>query len=133
MKKHVDVVGALIRKDDQFFICQRSSEMTLPLMWEFPGGKIEEGESEEVALVREIKEELFCDIQVNKHIDTSYYEYDSFTINLSVYECELISDVMPKIDEHSDSAWIKNDEFDDYIFAPADIPAIKVIKEIYAK
>lgn len=133
MKKHVDVVGALIKKDNKFFVCQRSSEMSLPLMWEFPGGKIETGESEEEALVREIREELSCSIKVIRHIDKSYYEYDTFTIDLSVHECELTGDNSPVIEEHSDYAWITVDQFDDYDFAPADIPAINVIKELYAK
>ncbi len=132
MKKHVDVVGALIKADNKFFICQRSSSMTLPLMWEFPGGKIEKNESEKEALVREIKEELSCDIEVIKHIDTAYYEYDSFTINLAVYLCKLSNDSIPMIDEHSDSAWIEITEFDKYDFAPADLPAIAAIKEMYA-
>lgn len=133
MKKHVDVVGALIKKGDKFFVCQRSEIMTLPLLWEFPGGKIEAGEIEQDALVREINEELSCDIKINKHIDTSFYEYEKFTINLSVYECELVNDTKPLIEEHSDSAWILINEFKDYDFAPADIPAIKVIEGLYAK
>ncbi len=133
MKKHVDVVGALIKANNKFFICQRSSKMTLPLLWEFPGGKIEKGESEKDALIREIKEELSCDIDVIKHINTAYYEYDSFTIDLAVYMCKLSNDSIPMIEEHSDFAWIEVTEFDKYDFAPADLPAIKVIKDLYAK
>lgn len=132
IKKHVNVVGALIIKDDKFYICQRSKDMTLPLMWEFPGGKIEAGEKPEEALVREINEELSCDITVKAHIDTSFYEYGTFTIELSVYEAELV-DSEPVISEHCDCSWIELDEFDNYNFAPADMPAIEVIKEKYAK
>lgn len=132
MKKHINVVGALIIKDDKFYICQRSKVMSLPLMWEFPGGKIEVGEKPEEALVREINEELSCDINVKGHIDTSFYEYDTFTIELSVYEVEL-TDSQPVISEHCDFAWIELGKFDNYNFAPADIPAIKIIKEKYAK
>lgn len=131
--KHVEVVGALIVDGDKFFICQRSSVMSLPLLWEFPGGKVEFGESNEVALVREINEELSCDINVVRHINTSFYEYDNFTINLSVYECTLIGNKKPIIEEHSASAWISLDQFDDYNFTPAGGPAIKQIKGLYGK
>lgn len=132
MKKHVNVVGALIKKDNLFYICQRSRKMSLPLYWEFPGGKIEVGESNEEALVREIQEELSCEIEVVTHLNHTYYEYDTFTIDLFVYECKLINGE-PCISEHAKDAWITVDCFDEYEFAPADVPAVKYIKEVYAR
>ncbi len=133
MKKHIDVVAALIKKENSFYICQRSSKMSLPLMWEFPGGKIEVNESKKDALIREIKEELSCNVKVGSHIDTSFYEYETFTINLSVFQVELHPKELPSISEHCDYAWITVEEFDQYHFAPADLAAIEKIKELYAK
>lgn len=133
MKKHLDVVAGLIKDKDKFFICQRSEGMTLPEMWEFPGGKIEKNETPEQALIREISEELDCDIIVGNHIDTSDFDYGNFSITISVYICTLINNTIPTINEHMDSAWIRVEQFDNYIFPPADLNALNKIKEIYGK
>lgn len=133
MKKHLDVVAGLIKDKEQFFICQRSKNMTLPEMWEFPGGKIEQNESPEQALIREINEELDCDIVVDNHIDTSDFDYGHFSITISVYLCTLTNDTTPTINEHMDSAWISIDQFENYTFPPADLNALNKIKGIYGK
>lgn len=130
MKKHIKVVAGLISDNNHFFICQRSENMTLPNYWEFPGGKVEEGETNEEALRRELIEELRCDVNVGELLAENYHEYDDFTLDLLVYECTL-NERVPVITEHSASNWIPIEEFDDYLFAPADWPAIKKVKEKY--
>ena len=85
-----NVVGAAIMKDNKVLIAQRR-DGELKGKWEFPGGKIEEGETPQQALQREIKEELDIDVSVLNRIDSSYWEYTDRNINLSVYECAYVS------------------------------------------
>lgn len=128
MKKHVEVVAAAIKDiDGKIFICKRSDSMSLANYWEFPGGKIEANETHHQALIREIKEELSCEIKVNGHIDSTTYEYDTFIITLHVYYGTLKKG-NPQIHEHSDFAWVLPDEFYIYDFAPADVNACSKLK-----
>lgn len=76
MKKQINVVGAVVVRDGTILCAQRSASMSLPGMWEFPGGKIELGETPEQALRRELDEELLCTIDVGDHVETTSYEYD---------------------------------------------------------
>lgn len=132
MKKEINVVGAAIFYEGNIYICRRSPEMSLANYWEFPGGKIEDGETMEDALVREIKEELSCEIIVNEFVNTMKYDYGKFIVNLSVYECALKNE-KPIINEHSEEEWVSTDELSKYDFAPADIPAVKLLEEKYGK
>lgn len=75
-KRVIEVVGAAIIHDGKLLAMQRSEKMTLPGLWEFPGGKIEKGESEKEALIREIQEELALEIEVEENITTTAYEYE---------------------------------------------------------
>lgn len=119
MKKHIDVVAAaIIDNNGKIYICKRSKTMTLANYWEFPGGKIEENETHQVALIREIKEELNCEIDVKELIDSTTYEYDTFIITLHVYYATLKKN-NPQISEHSDACWVLPSELHLYNFAPA--------------
>ncbi|MDD4244485.1 MAG: NUDIX domain-containing protein [Bacilli bacterium] len=82
-KRHVNVVCAINKKDDKYLSVKRSDKGEVGLKWEFPGGKIEPGESMEEAIVREIKEELNCNIRVIKYLGSVYHEYETFNITLN--------------------------------------------------
>lgn len=118
-KKHHEVVCAVIIKDDLVFCCKRPNFGECALKWEFPGGKIEIGETKEEALIREIKEELNCEIKINNYLTTIDYEYNTFSLTLHVYICSLINSE-PVISEHVDSIWCKKDKLKELDFARAD-------------
>ena len=125
IKKIVHVVGAVIENESGEILCAlRGPEMTLPNYWEFPGGKIEEGESKEEALVREIDEELDCQIEVLQHVDDTTYEYEKVIVRLETYLSRIISGT-PKISEHAEIKWVPRKELNTLNWAPADIPAIE--------
>ena len=125
IKKIVHVVGAVIENESGEILCAlRGPEMTLPNYWEFPGGKIEEGESKEEALVREIDEELGCQIEVLQHVDDTTYEYEKVIVRLETYLSRIISGT-PKISEHAEIKWVPRKELNTLNWAPADIPAIE--------
>lgn len=125
IKKTVHVVGAIIENETGKILCAlRGPEMTLPNYWEFPGGKIEEGETKEEALKREIQEELDCTIEVFDQIEDTTYEYDKFIVRLETFMSKVISGT-PVISEHAEIKWVSREELPSLNWAPADIPAIK--------
>lgn len=128
MKKEIHVVGAVIVQSGKIFCAQRGRNKTLPGKWEFPGGKIEHGESPIEALKREIKEEMDCEIQVGKQIEHTIYEYDFGIVHLTTYYCRIVSG-KPQLTEHTDSKWLVPAELNELDWAPADIPAIETIKK----
>lgn len=125
MKKIIKVVGAILENDNKEILCAlRSKNMTLAKFWEFPGGKIEQGESIQDAIIREIKEELDCDIEFISVFNDNTHEYENFIVNLITVRCKLINGI-PKSNEHAKLLWLNKDYLDTIIWAPADIPAIK--------
>lgn len=125
-KKTIEVVAAAIIKDQQVLAMQRSDKMTLSGFWEFPGGKIEAGESNEDALIREIDEELNIDIEIIDYINEYSYEYDFAFVSLKVYTAKIISGSITLI-EHQDKKWLNANELLDLNWAPVDIPAAKIL------
>jgi len=127
IKKTVHVVGAIIENEKKEILCAlRGPEMTLPNFWEFPGGKIEAGESKEEALIREIHEELGCKIKVVKHVDDTTYEYEKVIVRLETFMSTVISGT-PQASEHAEIKWVPRKELTALNWAPADIPAIEKI------
>lgn len=125
MKKTIKVVGAIIQNDKDEILCAlRSKDMSMPKLWEFPGGKIEEGETIGEAIVREIKEELGCDIEFISLFNDYTHEYEKVIVNLITLRCNLIKGI-PKANEHAKLLWLPIDYLETLIWAPADIPAVK--------
>ncbi len=121
MKKQIRVVAAIINDGTKYFCAQRKDHGELAKKWEFPGGKIEVGESPEAALVREIKEELNLIIETEKFITTIHHEYQSFNLIMSCYKCKIVSGEI-KLLEHLDYQWLTVEQMKHYDFAAADIP-----------
>lgn len=125
--KRVEVVAAVIEKDNKIFCAQRNLAKSMGGKWEFPGGKIEIGESKEEALVREIKEELDSDIKVNKYLMTVEHDYPTFHITMHAYLCTLVKGELT-LKEHNDSVWLNKEELVNLDFADADKPIVDMIK-----
>jgi 8-oxo-dGTP diphosphatase len=125
MKKTVKVVGAIIQNENKEILCAlRSKDMTLGKFWEFPGGKIEQGESIGDAIVREIKEELDCTIEFVDVFHDNTHEYENIIVNLITAQCKLV-DGTPKASEHEKLLWLSKDYLESLTWAPADIPTIE--------
>lgn len=125
MKKIIKVVGAIIENDDNEILCAlRSPEMTLPNLWEFPGGKVEENENLEEAIIREIHEELECTIEFKEVFNDNTHEYEKFIVNLITIKCKIKTGT-PIHSEHSKLLWLKRKNLDSLKWAPADIPAVE--------
>lgn len=125
-KVHYEVVAAYIKKDGRVFCCQRGDKGECKFMWEFPGGKIEPNETKEQAIIREIKEELNSKIGVVKFLTAINHEYNAFSMNMYVYECELLEGNL-EISEHIDFKWVCEAELNELPFAPADKKVIDII------
>ena len=124
MKKSINVVGAIIESDYQKILCAlRSTTMSLPNLWEFPGGKINNGESQSDALKREIREELLCTIEVLSLFDDITHEYEKMIVRLITYKCKLIEGA-PTATEHAKLVWLKRENLGSLFWAPADIPTV---------
>ncbi|GBU11189.1 CTP pyrophosphohydrolase [Erysipelotrichaceae bacterium] len=126
--RKINVVCGIIYRGDTILCVQRSKSMVLPDMWEFPGGKIEGTESPEIALEREIKEELSCRVEVGEFIEKGMYTYDFGEVHLLGYACKLLEGE-PTILEHSAKKWLKKEELSSLNFAPADIPIVNKIQK----
>jgi 8-oxo-dGTP diphosphatase len=114
----VRVVAAVIEAGGRYLITQRRVTAVLPNLWEFPGGKVEPGEADEAALQREIRERLDAEVKVGQLISFVRHPYERYTVDLHLYQCELLSGV--RICQVQDYRWIRSDQFDDYEFTPAD-------------
>ena len=129
--KHIEVVAAIIRRDDKIFATQRGYGEWKD-WWEFPGGKVEQGETSEDALKREIREELSADISVDQFFCTVDYDYPAFHITMHCYLCQLISDA-PHLNEHEAARWLNQNELDSVKWLPADVLVVEKIKNHNAK
>ncbi|SHG55976.1 (deoxy)nucleoside triphosphate pyrophosphohydrolase [Ornithinibacillus halophilus] len=129
MKKDIHVVGAVIKENNKILCAQRGPSKTLAYKWEFPGGKIEKGETPQEALKREINEEMNCTIEIGEMVEHTVYEYDFGIVHLTTYLCDLVKGT-PKLTEHVSIKWLPPKELTTLDWAPADIPAIEKLSRL---
>lgn len=122
----IEVVGAVIVRDGLVLCARRGPGGATGGLWEFPGGKIEPGESPVMALAREIVEELGCRVRVGEPVTTTRHAYDALVVALSTYWCELV-DGEPVPTEHEALDWVEPSRLGDLDWAPADLPAVALV------
>ncbi|MBE6239606.1 MAG: (deoxy)nucleoside triphosphate pyrophosphohydrolase [Bacteroidales bacterium] len=126
--KTIEVVAAIIIKDGKVFATQRGYGEWQG-WWEFPGGKIEAGESPEAALVREIREELDADIEVGELLETVEWDYPKFHLTMHCFVCSLVSESM-HLNEHEAAAWLTRETIHSVKWLPADEGLVCKIEEV---
>jgi len=120
---HIHVACAVIQRDGLILATQRSSTMSLPLKWEFPGGKLEAGESPEECLLRELQEELGITVRVGQGLEPVTHRYPSFAVTLYPFFCDQLQGQMT-LYEHSAACWLPPNELSTLDWAEADWPLI---------
>jgi 8-oxo-dGTP diphosphatase len=122
--KKINVVAAVLKNEKGEILCAlRSPSMSMSNLWEFPGGKIEQGEIPEDALIREIKEELDCTIRVFELIEEVEHKYPSVIVRLLTYNAKIVAGT-PKAKEHAKLEWMSLDALHSLKWAPADLPTV---------
>ena len=128
--KTIRVVAAVILSEGKIFATQRGYG-DFKGGWEFPGGKIEDGETPEVALKREISEELETKIRVGELIDTIEYDYPNFHLSMDCFWCEIVSGKLV-LKEHEAARWLGKNQLDEVAWLPADEGIVEKLKSILA-
>jgi 8-oxo-dGTP diphosphatase len=118
-RKTIRVVAAVVERDGRYLITQRRPNAVLPLLWEFPGGRVEDGESDQEALQREMRERLDVQVEVGQLISFVSHAYDHYTVDLFLYGCTLMSEEI-RCRAVNGYRWATSEEFDAYPFTPAD-------------
>ena len=124
---HIEVVAAIIRKEDKIFATQRGYGEWKD-WWEFPGGKMEVGETPKEALAREIREELSAEINVGELLTTVEYDYPKFHLTMHCYLCSLIGEAL-HLNEHEAARWLTKNELDSVKWLPADLGVIELLNK----
>jgi 8-oxo-dGTP diphosphatase len=123
-KPPIKVTAAIIMNNGKLFIARRPAGDKLAGKWEFPGGKIENDETAEACLAREIKEEFDIDVEVAEFLGSSVYHYPDISVELLAFRTTLVSGTIT-MKAHEDCQWVSLQDLDQYDFAPADVPFVK--------
>jgi len=119
-KEVIRVVAAVIEHDGRYLITQRNANAVLPLLWEFPGGRVEPDESETHALLREVKGRIGVEVEVGPKLGEHFHDYTAYQVQLTMYSCTLPAEARPYPATVADLRWVSSREFLDYDFPPAD-------------
>jgi 8-oxo-dGTP diphosphatase len=119
-KEVIHVVAAVIEHDGRYLITQRNANAVLPLLWEFPGGRIEPDENETHALLREVNGRIGVEVVVGPKLGEHLHEYTAYRVQLTMYSCKLPAEARPYPATVADLRWVTSREFLDYDFPPAD-------------
>jgi 8-oxo-dGTP diphosphatase len=117
--KTIRVVAALVERDGRYLITQRRETAVLPMLWDFPGGRVETGETDEAALAREVAERLGASVDVGQLISFVNHPYEKYAVDLYLYECRLLSEHL-YCHAVKDYAWVTSEEMESYSFTPVD-------------
>lgn len=120
---HIQVTCAIVERDGLVLAARRSAAMALPLKWEFPGGKIDQGESREECLRRELLEELGLNVRVGKSLPSVTHDYPASTVTLYPFICSIVSGEIV-LHEHAEISWLRPEELHILDWAEADLPVI---------
>lgn len=115
----IRVVAAVIEREGRYLITQRRPTAVLPLLWEFPGGRVEPGETDAAALKREVRHRLGVEIETGQLISFVSHPYERYVVDLYLYECRIQSGELSPLAVHA-FKWVTSAEFDQYPFTPAD-------------
>lgn len=128
--KHIEVVAAVVIKDGKYLCTKRnwSKYKYISYKYEFPGGKVELGESNEEALAREMFEELSVEVKVNDLCTTVEHSYPDFNLTMHAYYCELLTEEI-QLNEHTSYVWLNKESLMSLDWAAADIPIVELIME----
>ena len=118
------VAGLIVGADQRILITQRRADQALPLLWEFPGGKVEPGEAPVAALVRELREEIGVTVAVGRIWDVLFHAYPAFDLVMLVYPCRIV-DGSPRAVEVADLAWVAAPDLARWDILPADRPLVE--------
>jgi 8-oxo-dGTP diphosphatase len=119
MTKTIRVVAAVMAKDGRYLVTQRRPTAVLPLLWEFPGGKVEAGESDLQALKREVKHRVGVEVEPGAQISSVSHEYEHYTVELHLYDCRITHGEPSAVNVHQ-FRWVESNDFDRLPFTPAD-------------
>ena len=121
MESHrtIRVVAAVIERDGRYLITQRRPAAVLPLLWEFPGGRVEDSETDAAALKREVRHRLAVDIEAGQMISFVSHPYERYVVDLYLYECNIVAGELDALAVNA-FKWVTSAEFDQYAFTPAD-------------
>jgi 8-oxo-dGTP diphosphatase len=133
-RRQIRVVGAMLQNDDgRYLITQRPPKASLPLLWEFPGGRVEEGETDAQALVREIREEMGVEVSVLEEAMHTHHEYPKYDIDFRVFHCRLADAKAPiqhlRVHDHR---WVTLEEMSQYQFPDADAKTLAKLLDLEA-
>lgn len=133
-RRQIRVVGAMLQNDEgRYLITQRPPKATLPLLWEFPGGRVEEGEGDAQALAREIREEMGVDVTVLEQAMHTHHEYPKYDIDFRVFHCRLKDPKAPiqhlRVNDHR---WVKLEEMSQFQFPDADAKTLAKLLDLEA-
>lgn len=119
-KEVIRVVAAVIEHEGRYLLTQRNPGAVFPLLWEFPGGRAEQGESEMAALSREVVERIGVEVAVFEKLGEHVHDYDDYEVHLSMFACTLPAGAEPHAAGVNDIRWVTSAEMDEYEFPPAD-------------
>lgn len=125
----IKVIAAVIERDGKVLICRRKNKDGRPGQWEFPGGKIERGETDAQCLVRELQEELNLRVRAGGKLDTARHDYGEFSVEVAFYRAELLGGELT-LNVHADAVWAEKSDLIRYDFLAADVEFVKRLSEI---